>query len=205
VIRSFEASKTNSASSSNLPNKEWAYALVAFALVVLLLPITQRAALRCLFKLLRKEALVIEEGPGAYVRQTLGYGLAWILLGTSLFVLRLGFAQGASISVWLLAIEAYVIAGVAGMVSVIVPSGIGVREGVMALGLTPLLGLEQSIVAAILARVTISLAELIGILAGFVYLERHVTGEPPGPGRPRRVKMLIKLARKSPQATLDRS
>ena len=55
--------------------------------------------------------------------------------------------------------SAYVLASVVGLLALFVPSGIGVREAVLVLTLSPYFGVEQAIVLAILARLYTTIAD----------------------------------------------
>jgi uncharacterized membrane protein YbhN (UPF0104 family) len=68
-----------------------------------------------------------------------------------------------------LAIGAYTLAGIAGTAAIFVPSGIGVREGVIVGLLSSVMAPEEALLAAVTARAVSVVADLlpIGVLAGY--------------------------------------
>jgi uncharacterized membrane protein YbhN (UPF0104 family) len=78
------------------------------------------------------------------------YVVAWLLFGTGFFF----FLQGISITFpFLQATSYFLIAWLIGFIVVFVPGGIGVREGVLVLLLTPLLGQPIAIIVSVLSRI----------------------------------------------------
>ena len=67
-------------------------------------------------------------------------------------------------------VAAYAIAYTIGFVSLLTPSGIGVREGALYLLLAPVLGGGLATVAAIAMRVWVTLGELLAAGASLVFL-----------------------------------
>jgi uncharacterized membrane protein YbhN (UPF0104 family) len=104
------------------------------------------------------------------------YGAVWLVLGTSLFALCIGFGLSATLENYVFVTQIYIVAGVTGMLAFILPSGIGVREGVMMLGLTNLLPTSEAAVVTVLARICITSAEIIGAFFSFIFLE-YAMGE----------------------------
>lgn len=63
----------------------------------------------------------------------------------------------------------YVLAGIVGILAIFVPSGLGVREGVIVLFCSPLIGVEQATALALVARLYATSADIIiGALYGFI-------------------------------------
>ena len=72
----------------------------------------------------------------------------------------------------LIAIGVFVAAWVAGMVAIVSPGGIGVREAVMLAGLTPVYGAGTALGVAVCYRVVTSLGDGVGFLFGFLMEKR---------------------------------
>lgn len=163
----------------------WAYGLLGIVLVLMLLPVTQRLLVKGIGIILRRELLYVPVQISRYLSLIFGYAICWVLLGASLFAICAGLGAEAEMTTAQIAVAAYSVAGIAGMISVIVPAGIGVREGVMVVGLMPILDTEGAVVAALLARIVITVAELIGIVFGAVYLDilndSDARSDQPGP------------------------
>ena len=87
----------------------------------------------------------------------IGYGVSFIIFAHA--VLGAGApppVEGASI---------YVAAYVAGILTVIVPGGVGVREGVLVTALTPIIGIDRALFLAITSRLWLVALEILGALA----------------------------------------
>ncbi len=104
----------------------------------------------------------LELGRGAQIAIALGYAFAWLCLGVAFFfVCRLfvpfGVAEMPAVVFWFVA--SYVI----GFVSAIAPGGIGVREGLLVLGLSRYLPEAQAAAVAVAGRLWLTLVEMICI------------------------------------------
>src|SRR5262249_30189477 len=82
---------------------------------------------------------------------------------------------GATDSHLLLAVGVYAVAWVVGLVTLVVPGGIGVREAVLLAGLTPAYGAGTALGVAVAFRIVSSLGDGLGFLAGFL-AEKRLTG-----------------------------
>jgi len=113
------------------------------------------------------------------VRVTLTWGQVWVLVLRYMLVwLMLGLAFSALVRSlfpvawsdvpWL--VVTWITAYTAGYLSMLTPSGLGVREGVMTLLLTQALPMSVAVVVAIVARLWMVAGELLG--AGVVLLAR---------------------------------
>lgn len=79
---------------------------------------------------------------------------------------------GAPESHVLIAIGVFVAAWIAGLVAIVSPGGIGVREAVMLAGLTPVYGAGTALGVAVCYRVVTSLGDGVGFLFGFLAEKR---------------------------------
>ena len=107
-------------------------------------------------------------GPEAmpdFSRGLLGVGLLWSLAGWGLLglstvaVVRAVSPGGVAPGLWLLVSASVALATVAGFVVAVLPGGLGVREGVLMTTLTPALGQDTAVVAALALRLTWVVAE----------------------------------------------
>jgi glycosyltransferase 2 family protein len=125
--------------------------------------------------------------PGTVALLAVGYaaywgvtGLAFAGLVASLYRLSPGDVP--------LVVAAYAAAYAVGFLSLLTPAGIGVREGVLVLALSPVLPAGPALVVALVSRVWMMVAELVG--AGVAQLAAGRRGAeggavtPPAPGRP---------------------
>jgi glycosyltransferase 2 family protein len=84
----------------------------------------------------------------------------WLVLGIHLGVLadRVDTSSG---SVWLASLGAFALAWAAGLLAIIAPAGIGVREAVLVAALAPIMPVASTTAVALLSRVALTAADLI--------------------------------------------
>jgi glycosyltransferase 2 family protein len=121
--------------------------LAAFVLVTLVLVFVDRRHLpQALVKLMKAEGsgpLVPRRGPAAHAL----YWLSWTVHGY--FAARaVGISSPHAVS----GAGLYVLAPIAGILALATPSGIGVREAVLSMGLAPLVGPAPAVATAIISR-----------------------------------------------------
>jgi hypothetical protein len=101
-------------------------------------------------------------GTRAQLLLALGYGVVWIGFGTSFFFAArfftpLPLASYPTVLFW------FVASYVAGFVSSVAPAGLGVREGLLVVGLSTMLPEAQAAALAIAGRLWLTLVELLCI------------------------------------------
>ena len=152
------------------PNAVWLYALLPLSLVALH-PKVVTWGVNFALKILRKPPLE-HALRWQTIGKTLGYSsLAFVLMGVHLWLLAT--ANGSfDISLLLICIGTMAIGMLAGMLFFIVPSGAGARDVLVALALTPAVGVTAAAAFAVASRVMFTVAELgtAGISAGLVRL-----------------------------------
>ena len=111
-------------------------------------------------RLLRRPPLPAPLTGGAVLRVAWWAGAAHVLLGVSTWALArdLG-AQGGSLLP--LAVGAFCLASVAGLLALPVPAGAGVREAVLVVTLSPALPAGQSLVLALVSRAILTAGDLL--------------------------------------------
>ena len=77
-----------------------------------------------------------------------------------------------------LAIGALCFGGLAGIAAFFVPAGIGAREGAIAWFLAPTVGMESALMLAVMARLWITVGELMVVATGLAWLQRHPRAVP---------------------------
>lgn len=93
---------------------------------------------------------------------------AWSVLGWLVYGLHLWLVAGDP-APYLVATGAYAFAWASGLLTFVVPAGVGVREGAIVLVLGPLVGVPQALVAAIVSRLAFTLADLALAGAAFAF------------------------------------
>ncbi|MDE0684814.1 MAG: lysylphosphatidylglycerol synthase domain-containing protein [Candidatus Poribacteria bacterium] len=123
---------------------------------------------------------LIEQGAAMFSMSTLllslgVYLLLWGLLGTAFFLFIKSLCP-ISVSQLLVVTGIYAVAWSIGFLSVITPSGLGVREGVLSLLLTTVLPPATATLVALLARLWTLAAELLlgGVAFGIYFRQRRV-------------------------------
>lgn len=155
------------------PQAAWLYALLPFS-VVALHPKVMTWGVNFALKALRKPPLD-EPLRWATIGKTLGYSvLAYIFMGAHLWLLATASGD-FSPSLLLICIGTIAIGMLAGMLFFIVPSGAGARDVLVALALTPAVGVTAAAAFAVASRVMFTVAELgtAGISAALArYVDR---------------------------------
>ncbi len=143
---------------------------VALPLVALipLIAISNRWVFRTLlnpvFKRVAKQAVPKEyflSTPRTLLNQLL-FVVPRVMNGAGFVVIAVSLT-GAGPDTWAPLAAAYMLAGAAGILAILVPSGIGVREAVIVLFAAPYLGVPQAIIAALLSRLLSTIGD--GIVA----------------------------------------
>ncbi|MET8050273.1 MULTISPECIES: lysylphosphatidylglycerol synthase domain-containing protein [unclassified Streptosporangium] len=104
----------------------------------------------------------------------------WLTYGPHL-LLPMADLGASGDSLYLVATGAYALAWATGILTVVVPAGIGVREGAMVLALAPVLDSPRALVAAVVSRVMFTLADVSW--AGIGFLWGRAFGPAGEPGR----------------------
>ncbi|MDH2427821.1 lysylphosphatidylglycerol synthase domain-containing protein [Sphaerisporangium sp. TRM90804] len=90
----------------------------------------------------------------------------WLVYGIHIWLL-IGDMRPAGPSLYAVAAGAYALAWATGLLTVIVPAGIGVREGAMVLVLAPVLDAPRALVVAVVSRLAFTLVDLLWAGIGF--------------------------------------
>jgi uncharacterized membrane protein YbhN (UPF0104 family) len=121
--------------------------LVAFVAVTLVLVFVDRRHLPVVFvRLMRAEgsgALVPRRGPLAHAAYWLTWAVHGYFAARAVGIISAHAVSGAGL---------YVLAPIAGILALATPSGIGVREAVLSMGLAPLVGPAPAVATAIVSR-----------------------------------------------------
>ncbi len=104
-----------------------------------------------------------------------GYLIGWAVYGAAFYCLIRGAGFDAPPVV---AAASFAGAYLVGYIAVFAPAGIGVREAALVSVLDPVLGLEASLAVALLQRVWITAAELVGAACGALVIRKPDPQEP---------------------------
>jgi uncharacterized membrane protein YbhN (UPF0104 family) len=127
---------------------------------------------------------------GLLIRGLLWSSAGWVLLGLSLLAVvrafdRAGAATLVGLGLVPVALASVALATVAGFVVAVLPGGLGVREGVLMAALSPALGPDRAVVAALVLRLVWLAAELAAtaVLLPLVRRPHEPVNHPLQPGR----------------------
>jgi glycosyltransferase 2 family protein len=153
----------------------WWWVVLAVALgCVLLWPRLLNAVIARGLRLLRREPLEHDLSGRAVVLTSAWFVAAWVSTGTGTFVLARSVAPEAQVGPLLvISIGGFALASAAGMFSILVPAGVGVRDGVLALLLVTVMPLPAATAVVVVARFLAVLADLLLAGGAWAWGRRH--------------------------------
>ncbi len=105
-------------------------------------------------------------GQGALALSGVVTTLAWLAQGLALYLCAVGLIGPTRLGIWS-AVGIFTGGSVAGQLAVFTPGGLGVREGVLAVWLTPLMGPRRAIIVLVGSRLMLTLTELLAAAITF--------------------------------------
>ncbi len=140
--------------------------------VVLLLPPVLNRVLGLALSLVRRPALEQPLTLGGIARSA-GWALAgWVVAGFQVWLVATQLGMDASLATMALAVGGYALAWIVGFLAIVVPAGVGVREAVLGALLAGQLGAGAVVVTVLLARVVLTVADLLLGLGAMAVLRR---------------------------------
>ncbi|MGW0801788.1 lysylphosphatidylglycerol synthase transmembrane domain-containing protein [Nonomuraea sp. NPDC002799] len=140
----------------------WYLVLLVPVIIVCLHPKVLTWGLNLVLRLARKEPLE-SVLPG----RTVVVAVAWTALGWFVYGLHIWLIAGRP-DLYLVSTGAYAFAWATGILTVVVPAGVGVREGALVLVLGPIIGTPAALAVAIVSRLAFTLADATA--AGLAFL-----------------------------------
>ncbi len=110
-------------------------------------------------------------GQGALLLSAAVTTLAWLAQGLALYLCAAGLVGPTALGVWS-AVGIFTGGSLAGLLAVFTPGGLGVREGVLGIWLTPLMGPRRAIIVLVGSRLMLTATELLA--AAITYPMRSV-------------------------------
>jgi uncharacterized membrane protein YbhN (UPF0104 family) len=117
-----------------------------------------------LMRRLKKESVEMKLTYGGMLTLLVVYCMCWLFSGLGFFLLVRSFFDLRA-GDWFLFVGVFAAAWIVGFLSVVTPSGLGIREAVMTFLLSFSMPLSMAIVVSLVARVWATLAELIFFVA----------------------------------------
>jgi len=139
--------------------------------VVLVWPALLNRLIAWGLRVLRREPLEETLSTRAILTTVGLYALAWVLFGVHILVLAL--AVGGGTGVTLASLTGYALAGSLGMLTVILPAGLGARDGILAIVLASAMPLSAGTAVALVSRFVVTLVDVLAAAAGWAYARRH--------------------------------
>jgi hypothetical protein len=122
-------------------------------------------------RILRRPPLEHSLSGRAIVSTVVLYAVAWLLFGVHILVLAL--AVGAGGSATLASLTGYALAGSLGMLTVILPAGLGARDGILTLVLASAMPVSAATAVAIVSRFVVTVVDVVAAAGGWAYARRH--------------------------------
>lgn len=163
-------------------DRYWWLFLLAPVLLACLHPKIVTWGLNLALRIIRRAPLEHPVSVASTLRAALWTVAGWLLFGGHLWLLAAA-AGGSGKGLPFLATGAYALAFVAGLLVFLAPGGLGAREAVMVLVLSPVLPAGAPIVVALVSRVLLTAADLAGAGSAFL-LRRHARKDLPDGNEP---------------------
>ena len=149
--------------------KDYMVAVILFIVLffVCIHPKIMNFFLRLVGKVIKKDDMEIPFTYFQMVKIVILFIVNWLIVGTGFYMLVTSIypIPGSQL---LYVGGVYGLSAIIGIISIFAPSGIGVREGIMVLGLTLIMPNEYAVIIGIVSRLWATVAELILVLGAFI-------------------------------------
>lgn len=157
-----------------LAKTRWLLVLIPVTLAVLYPPIFNRV-LNFLMARMKQKPIDFRLGFGSGLSLFLLHLSLWVCQGLGLYFLTLALYP-VGLKALLVLPGAFAVSWIIGMVAVFAPAGLGVREGLFALLVDPILKGSVNIIVSLLSRIWITLSEILCFLLVFLLLKLRRSG-----------------------------
>lgn len=154
---------------------DWWLLLAVPIAAVLFVPRLLNAMIALGLRLLRREPLEHELSGRAVVSTVLVMALAWVAFGVHTLLLAQAVAADGlpHPGLGLAAMTGYALSVSLGMLTVVLPAGLGAREGLLTLVLATAIPTPAAAAVAITSRFIVTLVDIVAALAGWLYARSH--------------------------------
>ncbi len=151
--------------------------------IVLLVPALLNRIIAVLLRLMRRAPLEHELSARALLTSVAIFVAVWLCFGAHTLLLARSVAGGAPHpDLALAAITGYALAVALGMLTIVLPAGLGAREGLLTLILSTAIPTPAAAAVAIVSRFIVTIVDVVAALAGWAYARsRHLVSEGAGP------------------------
>lgn len=153
----------------------WLVGVAALLAVVLLAPPVLNRLIALGLRLLRREPLEHDLSGRAILVATSWFVAAWVSMGASVWWIARSVApttaDGGQLA--LLSISGFVLGATLGMVSFLVPAGVGIRDGVLLVLLSTVMPTSAAFAVAVLARFLSVVIDVAAAAFGWLWARTH--------------------------------
>lgn len=152
----------------------WWVLLAVLLALTLLAPRLLNSGIALGLRLLRRETLEHELGATAVVATSAWFVAAWLSVGASVVVLAHAVAPGAPLTRLVLAgVCGFALASSVGMFSVVLPAGLGLRDGLLFLLLSTLMPAPAATAVVVISRFLTVVADVVAAALGWAWGRAH--------------------------------
>lgn len=150
-----------------LTDYKWAAVVLVIAFFVCINPKIINFFLRIMEKLIRKKDLVIPITYAQMIKVVALFIGNWLIVGIGFYMLTLSIYP-VPISEMLYTAGIFGLSCIIGILAIFAPSGLGVREGILVLGLGLIMPQEYAVIISLISRLWMTVSELVLIGIAFV-------------------------------------
>lgn len=153
---------------------DWWLLLGIPILVVLCVPRLLNALIARMLRTLRRDPLEHDLSGGAVLRAVVIFVLVWVAFGVhTLLLARAVAGDGAHPDLTTAAMTGYALSVSLGMLTVVLPAGLGAREGLLTLILSTAIPTPAAAAVAIMSRFIVTVVDVLAALGGWLYARSH--------------------------------
>ncbi len=153
----------------------WLLVVVLLAGAVVMAPPVLNRLVTFGLRLIRRPALEHALSARAVLVAVFWFVAAWVVMGLAVWVVARSLAPAGTdgTDLALVSVSGFALAGVLGMVSFLIPAGVGVRDGILLLLLTGIVPQPVGIAIAVISRFETVLVDVLCAGFGWFWARRH--------------------------------
>jgi uncharacterized membrane protein YbhN (UPF0104 family) len=153
---------------------DWWLLLGVPLLVVLCVPRLLNALIALGLRLLRRPPLEHDLSTGAVLRAVATFIGVWLFFGVHTLLLARAVADGTGHdNLTVAAVTGYALSVSLGMLTIVLPAGLGAREGLLTLILATAMPTPAAAAVAIMSRFIVTIVDVLVALGGWLYAKSH--------------------------------
>lgn len=154
---------------------DWWVLFAVPIIAVLCVPRLLNAIIAAGLRLLRRAPLEHELSARAVVRTVVVMVLAWVAFGVHILLLARAVSSDGQLhsGLTVASMSGYALSVSLGMLTVVLPAGLGAREGLLTLVLATALPTSAAAAVAITSRFIVTIVDVVAALAGWLYARSH--------------------------------